>query len=208
MFAIKFASLLILAYLIGSVPMGVIVGKTFFHKDIRQYGSGNIGTTNTFRVLGVKAGTFVFLFDFLKGTVATMIPLLLGSRHQLWCLLCGVAVILGHAFSIFLKFKGGKAVATTAGFLLGYNLSLFWICFFIFFPLLFITSMVSLTSLIAILLIIFVTLGFHDIPLSIMTAILVVLIYWNHRSNMLRIWHHDENLVPFGLVYWFKQHRA
>ena len=76
MFALKFASLFILAYLIGSFPTGVLVGKIFFHKDIRKYGSGNIGTTNTFRVLGPLAGIIVFLVDFFKGTIATLLPVL------------------------------------------------------------------------------------------------------------------------------------
>ena len=76
MFTLKIESLLILAYLIGSFPTGVIIGKIFFHKDIRKYGSGNIGTTNTFRVLGPVAGMVVFLIDFFKGTLATVLPVI------------------------------------------------------------------------------------------------------------------------------------
>ena len=87
MFALKFASLFILAYLLGSFPTGVLVGKTFFHKDIRKYGSGNIGTTNTFRVLGPVAGIIVFLVDFFKGTLATLIPVIfnLGAKTTVAC---------------------------------------------------------------------------------------------------------------------------
>lgn len=205
MFALKIASIIILAYLIGSFPTGVIIGKTFFKKDIRQYGSGNIGTTNTFRVLGPKAGIIVFLIDFFKGTFATILPILFSIDNHYWCLLCGLAAILGHAFSIFLHFKGGKAVATTAGFLLGYNVHFFLICAVIFFPLLFITSMVSLTSLISIVLIFIASFFFHDWALSLISGLLVILIYWSHRSNISRIGHHNENLVPFGLVYWYKK---
>ncbi|EFG54954.1 acyl-phosphate glycerol 3-phosphate acyltransferase [Lactobacillus amylolyticus DSM 11664] len=202
---LKIALLLILAYLIGSFPTGVIIGKTFFHKDIRQYGSGNIGTTNTFRVLGPKAGIAVFLIDFFKGTLATILPVIFNLGPHYLCLIFGLAAILGHAFSIFLKFKGGKAVATSAGFLLGYNLNFFLICAVIFFPILFITSMVSLTSLISIVLIFIASFFFHDLALSIISGLLVVLIYWSHRSNIVRLEHHEENMIPFGLYYWYKK---
>ena len=207
MFALKFASLFILAYLIGSFPTGVLVGKIFFHKDIRKYGSGNIGTTNTFRVLGPLAGIIVFLVDFFKGTIATLLPVLFHLGPHYLSLIFGLAAILGHAFPIFLKFKGGKAVATSAGFLLGYNIHFFLICAVIFFPILFITSMVSLTSLISVVLIFIASLFFHDLALSIISGLLVVLIYWSHRSNIIRLKQHQENMVPFGLYYWYyKKH--
>ena len=205
MFALKFASLFILAYLIGSFPTGVLVGKIFFKKDIRKYGSGNIGTTNTFRVLGPTAGIIVFLVDFFKGTLATTLPMIFHLGSHYFCLYFGLAAILGHAFSIFLKFKGGKEVATSAGFLLGYNVHFFLICAVIFFPILFITSMVSLTSLISVVLIFIASFFFHDLALSIISGLLVVLIYWSHRSNIVRIEHHKENTVPFGLYYWYKK---
>lgn len=205
MFAIKFALLLILAYLIGSFPTGVLVGKIFYHKDIRDYGSHNIGTTNTFRVLGPKAGTIVFLVDFFKGTLATCLPMIFQlGRHDL-CLVFGAAAIFGHAFSIFLKFKGGKAVATTAGFLLGYNVHFFLLCACYFIPLLFITSMVSATSLISVVLIFISSFFYHDCFLTVMSGLLVFLIWWSHRSNIKRILSGNENLVPFGIVYWVKQ---
>lgn len=204
MTAFKIASLLILAYLLGSFPTGVIVGKTFFQRDIRDYGSGNIGTTNTFRVLGPRAGVFVFLIDFFKGTIATLLPVFFKLGPHWLCLIFGLAAILGHAFSIFLKFKGGKAVATSAGFLLGYNLQFFGICALIFFPLLFLTSMVSLTSLIAVVLIFIASLFFKDLALSIMAGTLIILIYWSHRTNIKRIISGKENMVPFGIYYWYK----
>ncbi|MBD5430900.1 glycerol-3-phosphate 1-O-acyltransferase PlsY [Lactobacillus agrestimuris] len=205
MSAIKIASLFILAYLIGAFPTGVIIGKIFFHKDIRNYGSGNIGTTNTFRVLGPKAGVVVFLIDFFKGTLATLLPVIFKLGPHYLCLVFGLAAILGHAFSIFLKFKGGKAVATSAGFLLGYNVHFFLICAVIFIPTLLITSMVSLSSLISIVLIFIASFFFHDIALSIISGLLVILIYWSHRSNIKRIEKHEENMVPFGLLYWYKK---
>lgn len=205
MIILKIASLIILAYLIGSFPTGVIVGKLFFHKDIRKYGSGNIGTTNTFRVLGPQAGIVVFLIDFFKGTLATLLPIFFHVGNHDLCLITGLAAILGHAFSIFLKFKGGKAVATSAGFLLGYNVHFFLICAIIFLPILFICSMVSLTSLISVVLIFIASFFFHDLYLTIISAVLVILIYWSHRSNITRLEHHQENMVPFGLYYWYRK---
>ena len=202
---LKTISLIILAYLIGSFPTGVIIGKVFFNKDIRKFGSGNIGTTNTFRVLGPKAGIIVFLIDFFKGTIATLIPVFFNLHPHYLCLIFGFVAILGHAFSIFLKFKGGKAVATSAGFLLGYNVHFFLICALIFFPLLFITSMVSLSSLISIVLICIASFFFHDIALSIISGLLVILIFWSHRSNINRIEKKQENMVPFGIYYWYKK---
>lgn len=205
MFVIKFISLFILAYLIGSFPTGVLVGNLFYHKDIRKYGSGNIGTTNTFRVLGPVAGWLVFFVDFFKGTIATLLPVWFQLGPHYLCILFGLAAILGHAFSIFLKFKGGKAVATSAGFILGYNVSFFAICAAIFFPTLFITSMVSLSSLISVVLILIVTFFFHDWFLTGMFAFLVILLFWRHRANINRLEHHQENMIPFGLYYWYKQ---
>lgn len=205
MLAIKIASLIILAYLIGSFPTGVIVGKVFFKKDIRDYGSGNIGTTNTFRVLGPTAGIFVFLIDFFKGTFATLLPMLFQLSPHYLCIATGLAAILGHALSAFLKFKGGKAVATSAGFLLGYDPRFFLICALIFFPILFITSIVSLSSLISVVLIFCASFFFHDLALTLISALLVVLLFWSHRSNIKRLKNHRENIVPFGLFYWYQQ---
>ncbi len=118
--------LLFIAYLLGSIPSGVWIGQLFFKKDIRQFGSGNTGTTNTFRVLGKSAGVIVLLMDILKGTLATCLPAIFSvtTINPLWF---GVCAILGHTFPIFAKFKGGKAVATSAGMLLGYNPIFFFI---------------------------------------------------------------------------------
>ena len=196
----------ILAYLIGSFPTGVIVGKIFFSEDIRNYGSGNIGTTNSFRVFGPVAGSVVLVIDVLKGTLATNLPRLFhinGPKYLL--LISGGLAILGHTFSIFLKFKGGKAVATSAGFFLGYNLKFFGVCALIFLPLVFITSYVSLASLIAVVLIFIVTFFFHDVFLEIIVGCIMVILFTRHRTNIVRLLHHQENIIPFGLWYWYKK---
>ena len=111
----KIVFTLIVAYLIGSIPAGLWIGQVFYKKNLREYGSGNTGTTNTFRVLGKKAGIITFAFDFFKGTFATLLPLFL-HINGISPLIFGLLAVLGHTFPIFAEFKGGKAVATSAGF--------------------------------------------------------------------------------------------
>ncbi|RMC55250.1 glycerol-3-phosphate 1-O-acyltransferase PlsY [Lactobacillus sp. ESL0261] len=196
----------ILAYLIGSFPTGVIVGKVFFAEDIRNYGSGNIGTTNSFRVFGPFAGSVVLIVDVLKGTLATNLPRIFHiNAPKYFLLVSGGLAILGHTCSIFLKFKGGKAVATSAGLFLGYNLKFFGVCALIFLPLVFITSYVSLSSLIAVVLIFIVTFFFHDIYLEIIVGCIMIILFIRHRSNIKRLLRHQENIIPFGLWYWYKK---
>ena len=203
----KFLVLLIIAYLLGSIPSGVWVGKLFFKKDLRQFGSGNTGTTNTFRVLGKRAGIVVLLMDILKGTLATCLPLLFSLNVN--PLVFGVAAVLGHTFPIFAKFKGGKAVATSAGMILAYNPEFFVYSALIFIIILYITSMVSLTSMISAVLI---TLSTVILPFSIpailpkfdwlLTTIalaLTVFIFIRHKDNIKRIKDGTESRVPFGL---------
>lgn len=203
----KILVLLIVAYLLGSIPSGVWVGKLFFKKDIRQYGSGNTGTTNTFRVLGKKAGIIVMLMDILKGTLATSLPIIFSLPVN--PLVFGVAAVLGHTFPIFAHFKGGKAVATSAGMLLAYNPTFFVYSALIFVVILYITSMVSLTSMISAVLI---TLSTIILPYAIpailtkfdwlLTAIAIALtsfIFIRHKENIQRIKAGTESRIPFGL---------
>lgn len=201
-------SYLFIAYLLGSIPSGVWIGKIFFKKDIRQFGSGNSGTTNTYRVLGKKAGTVVLFMDICKGTLATLLPSFfhLSNINPLWF---GVAAILGHTFPIFARFKGGKAVATSAGMLLGYHPIFFLYALVIFLVGLFFTSMVSLTSMIAAVLITLSTIFLPLIAPSILpqqdwllTAIAVgvtIFIFYRHKDNIVRIKNGTESKVPFGL---------
>ena len=107
-------AMLILSYLIGSIPTGLIVGKKLWNKDLRRYGSGNIGATNAHRVLGSKGGALVFLLDFFKGEIAVMLGMaVIGTPAAM--MICGMFAIIGNMFSIFMKLKGGKGVSTTLG---------------------------------------------------------------------------------------------
>ncbi|MGF7436472.1 glycerol-3-phosphate 1-O-acyltransferase PlsY [Lentilactobacillus senioris] len=195
--------MLILAYLLGSIPSGVWVGKLFFHKDIRQFGSGNIGTTNTYRVLGPIAGTLVMILDIAKGSIATMLPVFFHS-YTISPLVFGIAAILGHTFSIFDHFKGGKAVATSAGMLLAYRPELFLIAAGIWISLIFITSMVSLASMIAFSIITIIAFAMQEHLLAILALVLTIFIFYRHKTNIKRILAGNENLVPFGLYYWWR----
>jgi glycerol-3-phosphate acyltransferase PlsY len=120
----RLAAVILGAYLVGGIPFGVIIGRAWKGVDIRQYGSGNIGFSNALRVLGWKPAAVVFIGDALKGAVPVVIgQFLLDAWHvaraDLWILLVGLAPILGHSFSPFLRFRGGRAVTTTLGVLLG-----------------------------------------------------------------------------------------
>src|SRR5699024_7063016 len=134
------------AYILGSIPTGLIVGKIGFKIDIREHGSGNLGATNSFRVMGMKAGIIVILVDILKGTAATLLPLFVEADiHRL---VIGLFAVLGHTYPMFAKFKGGKAVATSGGIILGVNPILFIIMVSTFIISLYISKYVSLSSMI------------------------------------------------------------
>lgn len=207
----KIIGLLILAYLLGAIPNGVWVGKLFFQTDIRQAGSGNIGTTNTYRVLGPYAGSAVMVLDIAKGTVATLLPTwghvttVLGSATPL---LFGLFAILGHTVSVFDHFKGGKAVATSAGMLLAYNPIMFVIAASLWVGLIYWTSMVSLASMIAFTLITIISLFFQDPYLTGIALVLTVFVFYRHRTNIQRIRQGTESMVPFGRGYRRKQHQS
>lgn len=190
--------LLVLAYLLGSIPSGVWIGKIFFHIDIRRHGSGNIGTTNTYRVLGPIAGAIVMALDISKGAVATLLPTFFHIT-AISPLIFGLMAILGHTFSIFDKFKGGKAVATSAGMLLAYKPAFFFLAAGIWILVILLTSMVSLASMIGFTLTTIAIFFTHDILLSVMAVILTFFIFYRHRANISRIKNGTESMVPFGL---------
>ncbi|REB07389.1 glycerol-3-phosphate 1-O-acyltransferase PlsY [Sporosarcina sp. BI001-red] len=184
--------LLVLAYLIGSLPSALWIGKLFYKTDIREHGSGNMGATNTFRVLGKKAGIAVTVFDILKGTAAVLLASLpyFGDTH-IHPLVVGVVAVIGHMFPIFAKFKGGKAVATSGGVLLGYSWPIFVLVILTFLLTLKITKMVSLTSMIvAVMGLIYGVIYYFitgDIYLALVIFLMGVFIFYRHRANIARI---------------------
>src|SRR3954470_7861654 len=183
----EYVVIVILAYLIGSIPSGLIIGKKFFGVDIRQHGSGNLGGTNTFRVLGVKAGLAVTIADILKGTLAAALPIFFQLDMHVYVLLAGVFAVIGHTYPIFASFKGGKAVATSAGVLLCYAPLMFLIAFIGFFACLYMTKYVSLSSMFGGLVAFIYALIVQDGPLIIVVTILVAFVIYRHRANIKRI---------------------
>lgn len=187
---------IVVAYLLGSIPSGVWVGKLFFQTDIREHGSGNSGTTNTYRVLGKNAGTIVLILDIAKGTIAALLPVWLGlAIHPM---IVGIFAVIGHVFPIFAGFKGGKAVATSAGITLGAQPILALFLLVVWISVLFWSSMVSLASIVTVLVAAFISLFIGDTIFAIIAWIAMIIVIVRHRSNIERIRKGEENRVPFG----------
>ncbi|MEO6522382.1 MAG: glycerol-3-phosphate 1-O-acyltransferase PlsY [Mucilaginibacter sp.] len=158
MISIYSISALILAYLFGSIPTAVWIGQAFYKVDVREYGSGNAGATNTFRVLGKKAGVPVMLIDIFKGWAATNLAFFIGisttgGAHSNvfvnYQLALGITAVMGHLFPIFAGFRGGKGVATLFGMILAVHLQASLLCVCVFIAVLLITKYVSLSSIVA-----------------------------------------------------------
>jgi glycerol-3-phosphate acyltransferase PlsY len=197
--------LLILAYLIGSIPTSVWVSKRFFGFDIRDYGSGNPGATNTYRVLGSKWGTAVLVLDMLKGMgavqLAWLLPEYIDSEWRMdnlqTCL--GLASVLGHIFPLWAEFKGGKGVATLFGMILGISPWTAVSCVGVFLLVLYLTRFVSLSSILAsIAFPVFILVVFNvENPLYRVFAISVaLLVLLTHQKNIGRLLRGDESKVP------------
>ncbi|SEN48380.1 glycerol-3-phosphate acyltransferase PlsY [Amphibacillus marinus] len=185
-----------IAYLIGSIPSGLIIGKLVYQVDIREHGSGNLGGTNAFRVLGKKAGLVVTIADILKGTLAASLPFLL-SQPELSGLVIGIFAVVGHMFPIFAKFKGGKAVATSAGMILGISPLLFFIVFATFFVILYISKYVSLSSMLSAIFAVITAVALQNTGLIIITSILCIFVVYRHKANIKRIINHTEPKVTW-----------
>ncbi|MBT2680848.1 glycerol-3-phosphate 1-O-acyltransferase PlsY [Bacillus sp. ISL-35] len=189
------AIIIFLAYLLGSIPSGLIVGKVFYGKDIREHGSGNLGGTNTFRTLGVKAGMAVSIADVLKGTLAASLPLLLDA--DIHTLLVGIFAVIGHMYPIFAGFRGGKAVATSGGVLLAYAPVLFLFMLIFFFISLYITKYVSLSSILTGIAAFIYSLFTRDLPLILVVAVLATFVIYRHRANIKRIRNKTEPKIKW-----------
>jgi acyl phosphate:glycerol-3-phosphate acyltransferase len=187
---------ILLAYIIGSIPSALIVGKVGYNIDVREHGSGNLGATNTFRTLGKKAGIIVLIADILKGTIATILPVLFGL--DLYLLVIGLGAVIGHVYPVFARFKGGKAVATSAGIILGVNALLFLIVIASFVLVLLLSKYVSLASMtagvVSVIVSIFIA---QDLILTIVLGLLAVFILYKHRQNIVRIIKREEPKASF-----------
>ena len=195
--------LILVAYLLGSIPTSVWIGKAFYKIDVREFGSGNAGATNTFRVLGKQAGIPVLIIDILKGTGAVLLAYLSGFVTNSYefinlQLALGVAALMGHIFPIFAGFRGGKGVATILGIvicILPVSCALSLIVFLI---VLFSSRMVSLSSMIAgasFPIMLNVVLGNTNPILTTFSIVVAVLLIVTHRKNIIRIVKKQESKV-------------
>lgn len=197
--------LIVLAYLIGSIPTSVWISKRFFGIDIREYGSGNAGATNTYRVLGSKWGTVVMVIDTLKGVIATSLYIFISHyMHDEWdrtnfMIGLGLASVLGHIFPIWANFKGGKGVATLFGMAIAIQPIVALCCVGVFLLVLYLTRFVSLSSILAsIAFAVFILFIFNEKEtlyriFAVLVALMVVL---THQKNINRILKGTESKVP------------
>ena len=194
----------IAAYLLGAIPFSVLVGKLFFKTDVRKHGSGNPGATNTLRTLGPLPALAVLLLDIGKGTAAVLLAW--GCAHapnfspDEEMAIAGALAILGHIFSPFLLFKGGKGVATTVGVLLALHPYLAIIIVLIFTISLLISRYVSLSSILAVICYAILVIAFkHDSLIVIGFAVgLAFLVTYKHRANIQRLLNGNENKFSLG----------
>lgn len=191
---------ILVAYLLGSIPTAVWVGKKFYDLDVREHGSKNAGATNTFRVLGKKPGSIVLVIDIVKGLLAVFIMKLgvgtVDEEFQPYFLIAAaIMAVIGHMFPIFAQFKGGKGVATSLGVILGLYPIAAGICLGVFLIVFIISHYVSLgaivTSVVFPLLVIFI---FKEtMPLEVFSIILASLVIYKHKLNIQRLIHGNES---------------
>lgn len=193
-----------LAYLLGSIPVGWLIANIFYHKDIRQEGSGNIGATNALRIFGTKIGILVLLLDMMKGIIAVLIAKqVIQGAHPLVSI-AGLVAILGHIFPVWLKFRGGKGVATAAGVFAALAPLGLLIGLLSFILVVWRTRYVSLGSIIAAMVFGVSTFWMElskpmpDVALMILVGFIVTMIILKHKSNIQRLLRGEENKISFS----------
>ncbi|MBP3830859.1 MAG: glycerol-3-phosphate 1-O-acyltransferase PlsY [Clostridia bacterium] len=200
----------VIAYAIGSINFSVLISKKIAGFDVREKGSGNAGSTNVLRAVGIKAAVITLICDILKGIVAILIAVLIGNivgntDRALLVQIAGILVVIGHTFPIFFQFKGGKGVATSLGVLLITNWKIGLICLIFALVIIIITKMVSMGSMGAAILFPVLTIFIGDsfiVPATgfkylIFSIILAVFVIFNHRENIKRIMNGTENKLSF-----------
>lgn len=193
---------ILFGYLFGSIPFALVIGKVFYKTDIREHGSGNLGGTNAGRTLGAKAGASVAALDVLKATIAMAITQLLFKDYLIYA---GFFATLGHCFPLFAGFKGGKAVSTAVGFLLGISIFItkqplihFVLPLAFFFLLLYLSKMVSLSAMVTLVLttlLLTFTQNRMDVFAAFATVTLIVI--YRHKENISRILKKEERKITW-----------
>lgn len=185
----------IISYVLGSIPFGLILGKGIWRTDLRHHGSGNIGATNAWRILGKKAGITIFLCDFLKGLVAVGIAQHL-SDSAIVAVLAAIFALVGHSFSFLMQFKGGKGVATGLGVLVMLMPTVSLIAFVLWSIIVYVTRYVSLGSCVAALAVAILGIAMdYPLPYAIFGVLAAILIVVRHRSNIGRLLNGTENKI-------------
>jgi len=202
--AVRYIISILCAYLLGSLNFSIIISKLTLNKDVRDFGSGNAGTTNSLRVMGMKKTVMVILGDILKGIVAIFVATKIVSDSNIAVVraLASIACVLGHTYPIFFQFRGGKGVLTTAAVVGCYNLPVCLIAVSVFIVVVALTRYVSLGSIIAIwtvpvLFALFEGVGFDGMVYIILGVFLAVFITFLHRTNIKRLIAGNENKLKF-----------
>jgi glycerol-3-phosphate acyltransferase PlsY len=201
---------LLIAYFLGAIPFGYLLAKYWANIDILKTGSGNIGATNALRTMGKKAGLAVLILDLLKGFAAVAVISRIfyhgniGISQLAYIYLSGALAVSGHIWTIFLKFKGGKGVATTLGVIIGlvtFSLSYVWIllaAFAIWFAVVYVTKYVSLGSIAASLMLFAgLTVYLRNLPSVIFGIFIAAIVIYSHRGNISRLINGTENKIKF-----------
>lgn len=201
---------IVVSYLVGSIPTAYLFGRVLKGIDIRQHGSGNVGATNAFRILGKGPGTAVLLIDVLKGAIVTsFVANLFGLTDPMMRVVLGVVAVCGHNWTIFLNFKGGKGIATSLGVLIGLTIAidsirpvvsytfLSWLVVFLA------SGYVSLASIVASVALPFLALIFpQPFAVVLLSIVLCVFVVLRHRPNITRLLEGKESKVPLP---WYKR---
>ena len=202
----EYIFLIILSYLTGAFPSAVLIGKIFFNTDVREFGSGNAGATNTFRVLGKKAGIPVLILDIFKGWLAVNYIFFISSLSKNLDLVFeqqlvfGIAAVIGHLFPIYTGFRGGKGIATLLGLLVGIQPAAALLSSLVFIIIFFISRYVSLSSIFAALafpIIIYFLSDSTDVSLIIFSIFVPLLALITHQKNIERLLKGEEVKVKF-----------
>ena len=204
---------ILMSYILGSIPTALIIGKVFFKKDVRQYGSGNLGGSNTGRVLGKKVGLLVMILDQLKAVIAILLTKLIISNTNpellnLSIYLSGIFVMIGHCYTCFAKFKGGKAVASMFGILFITNIYIYLICLALYGIMLKLCKLVSLSSIIIFFVATLLSLIpiFREAPLlninfdlyyCLFLFLCACFVVYRHKSNIKRLQAGTENKITW-----------
>ncbi len=192
----------LIAYILGSIPTAVWIGKVYYNIDVRKHGSFNAGATNTFRVLGKKPGIIVLLIDVVKGSIAVLLPyFVLGTsieneRLVLIQILTAILAVVGHVFPVFANFDGGKGVATSLGVIIGLHPPAALICFLFFFVVFLLSKYVSLGAIVgAFMFPVLINFVFEvdSFWLRLFSVILGAIVIITHKKNIIRIIKKEEN---------------